>query len=59
MKKDNQIVDKALTLEKAIEHCYEVVETCKNEKCALDHLQLARWLEEFKKLKEDDIRFNI
>ena len=40
-----------MTIDDAIKHCYEIAETS-NCKCAEEHLQLAHWLEELKKYKE-------
>lgn len=42
-----------MTLDDAIEHCNDVANSCKNKSCANDHLQLAEWLMELKKLKEE------
>ncbi len=41
-----------LTLEEAIEHCYEKAQC--GTACGNDHLQLARWLEELKGLREEN-----
>lgn len=43
---------KKLTLEEAIEHCYEKAQC--GTACGNDHLQLARWLEELKGLREEN-----
>ena len=43
-----------MTLDNAIEHCNDVANSCKNKSCANDHLQLAEWLMELKKLKEEN-----
>jgi hypothetical protein len=43
-----------MTLDDAIEHCNDVANNCKNKSCANDHLQLAEWLMELKKLKEEN-----
>ena len=41
-----------MTLDEAIEHCYEVVNNeCKNYGCRMDHKQLAEWLIELKSYK--------
>jgi len=44
-----------MTLDEAIQHCYEDVKkekACGNkDTCADEHLQLAQWLEELKRLK--------
>lgn len=41
-----------MTLDEAIQHCEEVSENCTNEKCSMDHKQLADWLKELKILRE-------
>lgn len=42
-----------MSLDEAIEHCYEVSEKIKcNDKCKGDHIQLAHWLEELKEYRE-------
>lgn len=41
-------IDKKMTLDEAIQHCHEVAESCENKECALNHEQLANWLEELK-----------
>lgn len=42
-----------ITLDEAIKHCYEIVNNeCKNYGCRMDHKQLAEWLTELKKTKE-------
>lgn len=41
-----------MTLDEAIKHCKEVAESCNNSECALDHKQLATWLEELKRFKQ-------
>lgn len=43
---------KAMTLDEAIKHCNEVAESCNDLGCALDHKQLATWLEELKRFKQ-------
>lgn len=43
-----------MTLDDAIRHCYNVARTCTmfgKEDCGKDHLQLAEWLEDYKRLK--------
>jgi len=40
-----------MTLDEAIQHCLEKSKECTNEKCALDHLQLHKWLCELKEYK--------
>lgn len=47
-----------MTLNEAIQHCYDVAKG-KCDSCGEDHLQLAKWLEELKFLKEnmeDDLK---
>lgn len=41
-----------MTLDEAIKHCKEVAESCSGSGCALDHRQLAAWLEELKRFKQ-------
>lgn len=41
------------TLEEAIEHCYEKAQ-CANKECGRDHMQLAHWLTELKRLREEN-----
>lgn len=41
-----------MTLDQAIKHCYEVAEREQCYACAEEHLQLAKWLEELKELRE-------
>lgn len=45
-----------MTLEEAILHCEEVADRCAttdgNCKCEMEHRQLAEWLMELKKLRE-------
>lgn len=47
--------EKAITLDDAIQHCYEVAEKLRKDDpcdfCAAEHEQLAHWLEELKKLR--------
>ena len=40
-----------MTLNEAIEHAEEVAHTCDDSQCAADHIQLAEWLRELKRLK--------
>lgn len=43
-----------MTLDDAIRHCYNVAKSCSmvgKEKCSQDHLQLAEWLEDYKRLR--------
>ena len=40
-----------MTLDEAIEHCEEVAKIVCDE-CAEEHMQLAEWLRELKKLRE-------
>jgi len=35
-----------MSLEEAIAHCEEVALNCSRQQCALEHLQLAKWLKE-------------
>ena len=50
-------LDITMTLDEAIQHCYEKARGC--DACANEHLQLALWLEELKLLRKfiyaDDI----
>lgn len=41
-----------MNIEEAIEHCKEQAKVCSIKKCADDHLQLAKWLEELKELRK-------
>lgn len=43
-----------LTIEQAIEHCKEVATHCGIKDCEEEHLQLANWLKELQKYKQDD-----
>lgn len=45
-----------MSLDEAIKHCYEVVENGVCAKCEAEHLQLASWLEELKRLREENSR---
>lgn len=43
-----------MTLDDAIRHCYNVAKSCSmvgKEECGQDHLQLAEWLEDYKRLR--------
>ena len=44
-------INEKMTLDEAIQHCHEVAESCENKGCALNHEQLANWLEELKWFK--------
>ena len=56
--------EKAMTLDDAIQHCYEEAEKLRRDhpcdSCATEHEQLAHWLEELKKLRVecDGLRSN-
>lgn len=41
-----------MTIDEAIRHCREVAVYCSTRKCSNDHLQLAEWLEELKRLRK-------
>ena len=41
-----------MTLDKAIEHCYEKASKMPLCDCAKEHIQLAQWLEELKAYRE-------
>ena len=41
-----------MTLDEAIQHCEE--KGCYNTECAIEHRQLAEWLQELKKYKEEE-----
>lgn len=47
--------EKAMTIEDAIQHCYEVAELLRKnnpcDSCATEHEQLAKWLEELVQLR--------
>ena len=45
-------MNKEMTLEEAIDHCYEQSQC--GTACGNDHLQLARWLSELKELREEN-----
>lgn len=43
-----------MTLDDAIRHCYNVAKSCSmvgSVECGQDHLQLAEWLEDYKRLR--------
>lgn len=40
-----------MTLEEAIKHCEE--KACDNTECALEHKQLAEWLQELQKYRKN------
>ena len=42
-----------MTIEQAIEHCEEVATHCGIKECEEEHLQLADWLKELQKYKQD------
>ena len=44
-----------ITLDDAIKHCNEVVNSTDNCKCAEDHKQLANWLMELKALRAEKV----
>jgi uncharacterized ferredoxin-like protein len=52
---DSKKPDEGMTLDSAIYHCYEVANRLKNgdacDFCAIEHEQLAHWLEELKRLR--------
>lgn len=41
-----------INLEEAIKHCQEVIDSCGNKGCSLDHKQLKEWLIELKYYRE-------
>lgn len=43
-----------MTIQQAIEHCEEVARTCGIKDCEEEHLQLADWLRELEKYKQND-----
>jgi hypothetical protein len=43
-----------MTLDQAIQHCYEIAENEQCHDCAKEHLQLAEWLEELRDYRERD-----
>jgi hypothetical protein len=43
-----------MTLDDAIQHAKEVASQCSNQECSLEHMQLAKWLEELKQRRERD-----
>lgn len=42
-----------MTLEQAIEHAVEVANEASCDKCKSEHLQLAAWLQELQKYREE------
>lgn len=42
-----------MTLEEAIKHCEEQAEKHCGDGCGMEHKQLAEWLKELKKLREE------
>ena len=48
---DGHIDEPIITIDEAIEHCYEVADK-KCDDCGKEHLQLAKWLEELKESRE-------
>ena len=47
-----------MTLQEAIDHCYDKANELKACECAKEHLQLARWLEELIGLRKENKRLN-
>lgn len=43
-----------MTLDEAIQHAKEVSAQCTNQECSLEHMQLAKWLEELKQRRLKD-----
>ena len=43
-----------MTLQEAIKHCDEVINSCNNKGCQLDHKQLKEWLLELQNYKKDE-----
>ena len=43
-----------MTLDEAIQHAKEVASQCTNQECSLEHMQLAKWLEELKQRRLKD-----
>lgn len=41
-----------MTLDEAIKHCQEEADILAGSECGLDHAQLASWLQDYKRLKE-------
>ena len=41
-----------MTLEEAINHCQEIIDSCNNTECALEHKQLIMWLKELQCLRK-------
>ena len=42
-----------MTVDEAIQHCYDVANKLCDE-CGEEHLQLAKWLEELKRIKQEN-----
>ena len=42
-----------MTVDEAIQHCYDVANKLCDE-CGEEHLQLAKWLEELKRMKQEN-----
>ncbi len=45
-----------MTLDDAIQHAKEVASQCSDEGCSMEHMQLAKWLEELKQRRLKDER---
>lgn len=41
-----------MTLQEAIKHCQEIIDSCNNTECALEHKQLIMWLKELQCLRK-------
>ena len=41
-----------MNLDEAIKHCNDVINSCDNKGCKLDHKQLKNWLLELKNLRK-------
>ena len=41
-----------MTLQEAINHCQEIIDSCNNTECALEHKQLIMWLKELQCLRK-------
>ena len=44
-----------MTVDEAIQHCYDVANKLCDE-CGEEHLQLAKWLEELKRMKQENTK---
>ena len=44
-----------MTVDEAIQHCYDVANKLCDE-CGEEHLQLAKWLEELKRIKQENTK---